>query len=265
MCFPSTPPDWDIKNSNQGINTVTLTKWQEFFDFIRDFYSDIDDFVWRGQRSSSWKLQSTFDRELERTKRVWPTEGIDSYYDHLLKDFKKNSLGKRGLNPEKLDNLEWSALGQHNGLYTPFLDWTGSPFVALFFAFEKDKNMNDNYRSVFALNPSSLRPINDRLGKKGMSTYIFSHQEIVTHENARIINQRGSFTYGPIGYPLDKWVEVFFEDGDIDVLLKINILDSDRKGVLRYLNRMNINHLTLFPDLYGASKYANMKFEISHY
>ena len=49
--------------------------------------------------------------------------------------------------------------------------------------------------------------------------------------------------------------------------MKIFIMESegDREEFLRYLNRMNINHLSLFPDLYGAAQYSNMELEIDDY
>ena len=51
------------------------------------------------------------------------------------------------------------------------------------------------------------------------------------------------------------------------ILLKINIKTdkNDRKQILKKLNRMNINHSTLFPDIEGASLYANMQGDIPHY
>ncbi|UCE47464.1 MAG: hypothetical protein JSW47_17935, partial [Phycisphaerales bacterium] len=47
--------------------------------------------------------------------------------------------------------------------------------------------------------------------------------------------------------------------------IKFKIPDRDRDACLKALNRMNINHMTLFPDLYGASEYCNMDLQIDYY
>ena len=51
------------------------------------------------------------------------------------------------------------------------------------------------------------------------------------------------------------------------LLLKIYIPDkeSDLHDFLKALNRMNINHLTLFPDIGGASSYCNAGVRIPKY
>ncbi len=46
---------------------------------------------------------------------------------------------------------------------------------------------------------------------------------------------------------------------------RLLIPEDERITVLQSLNRMNINHASLFPDIYGASKYVNLDLEIENY
>ena len=49
------------------------------------------------------------------------------------------------------------------------------------------------------------------------------------------------------------------------ILFCITIPDKDREELLRFLNKMNINNLTLFPDLIGAAQYCNCMLTIDDY
>ncbi len=88
----------------------------------------------------------------------------------------------------------------------------------------------------------------------------------LSDENARLVSQGGLFTHAPDGVDIEKWVRQHFRDlSDEYVLMKVTIPNQDRDACLRSLNRMNINHLSLFPDLYGASKHCNLDIEIEKY
>ena len=84
-------------------------------------------------------------------------------------------------------------------------------------------------------------------------------------ENPRLIAQGGLFTQIPPGMNLEYWVKKHFKDSPDYVLIKISIPSIDRHGLLKLLNRFNINHLSLYPDMIGASKYCNLSFEIDYY
>jgi hypothetical protein len=114
----------------------------------------------------------------------------------------------------------------------------------------------------------------------------------LSDENFRMINQQGLFTVSKSPHSVEEWVMANYptirdhleqnlhaagsewsrqkmqvERDSRWVLLKINIetTKEDRKQILKVLNRMNINYATLFPDVEGASLYANMQGDIRHY
>jgi hypothetical protein len=85
-------------------------------------------------------------------------------------------------------------------------------------------------------------------------------------ENSRLVNQNGLFSRCSAGKSLDTWIQEKFPNiKDEGVMLKLLIPDSDREECLRTLNKMNINHLTLYPDLFGASNYVNTAATIKKY
>jgi rhamnosyltransferase subunit B len=61
-----------------------------------------------------------------------------------------------------------------------------------------------------------------------------------------------------------QWVSKAFEGAWETALIRIELPNADRLNCLQALNRMNINHLSLFPDLSGASRSTNLRLEIMH-
>jgi len=161
---------------------------------------------------------------------------------------------------------DWWALGQHFGLATPLLDWTRSPFAAAYFAFEGISPDPTEYRVVYALNQTAVENKNEELlngeSHEQGRLPIIEFFDPMSDENPRLVNQGGCFTRAPIGTPIEDIITSTFEDSPAPVLLRIEIPNSDRVSCLRALNRMNINHLSLFPDLGGASRSTNLRLEL---
>lgn len=247
---------------------IEITSWKFFHDYVRQEMLEFSHYVWRGQRDAQWPLESSLDRQLKSK----PTNKIARARVHLAK-FKQSVRGRRGPSPTKIeDENEWWSLGQHHGLATPLTDWTESPFVALYFAYEKPLRPPNGLRSVWALGSfqQKNREIVDAHKAKtpppasppGTLDFIRPHQD----ENARLVAQAGLFTKAPLGETVDGWVRKNCA-GEIKKghLIKITIPELGRTECLRTLNKMNINHLSLFPDVYGSSLHCNKALEIDKY
>jgi hypothetical protein len=267
------------------IEERTFYNWNDFQNFLSDEKLQLSNYIFRGQKNSTWLLESKAERllkqEIENLDN--PVEYIRKLRSHL-NNFRYAVRGRRGINPPDLvdDNL-W-ALGQHYGLATPLLDWTESPYVATFFAYyETIDEHDDTNHVVFGLH----HKISDICQKIGPLLGHFEAIPKIHHvkpqldENYRLINQRGLFTQMKRGnsnfcMDIEKWINTyipnshetitpFLQEIADTILYRIELPSNMRDKALRILNTMNISHQTLFPDLEGAALYCNAKIELGNY
>jgi hypothetical protein len=277
----------------KGVLSIKLPSWKDFYSVVQKL-QDYKDYIWRGQRCDNWPLISKFDRLFPNTTHDERNKVIKTHTDA----FKYAIRGRRGQNPSKLDDRECWALGQHYGLNTPLLDWTASPFVAAYFAFFKkgQKVISNDLRDQIKneLTSASIQMLKDELvtynQTKHRVIYALSKDlvrwgwadieggpikekfvefvEPLSDENARLISQNGLFTFSIGPEDIEERVQRCYskkQDEDRIILIKIKIPNIDRDECLKSLNQMNINHLTLFPDIYGSAKFCNIKLEIDNY
>jgi FRG domain len=264
-------PAWERTAPADGTINFRLTSWARYFDLLETeaFRTPPSKhrYIWRGQRSVAWSLSSSLDRLFDKLNLLTAGPSIlDQLSADHLQSFKSAARGRRGLNPATLSENDWWALGQHFGLATPLLDWTRSPFAAAYFAFEELTSNSEDYRVVYALDQDAVEQKNYELsigpsvehGRLPVIEFI----DPMTDENQRLVSQGGIFTRAPIGTPIERWVARAFESSPDAALLRIEIPGTDRLACLRTLNRMNISHLSLFPDLSGSSRATNLKLEL---
>jgi hypothetical protein len=209
-----------------GVQEVKLKSWHFFHEYITNEFLDYPHYVWRGQRDASWPLQSTLDREFSYLK---PKSAKSAAARHLQR-FKLATRGRRGTNPTKeLSEDEWWALAQHNAMSTPLLDWTESPFVALYFAFVKAQAPTSGQRAVWVLGPTSAKNKQITAAHEGSDPPILSYIRPQQDENARLVSQAGLFTRVPLGQMVDGWVRKnHIGKNDSVKLVKIIITDVER-------------------------------------
>ena len=281
---------WQEIGITDGVGEIRFLKWRYFIEYIHQEMLDFEQYIWRGQRNSDWGLITTLDRLMIRAK-IAKTKRSNFRFSHL-EQFKYSVRGRRGPNPATIDTQnEWWALGQHHGLATPLLDWTTSPFAAAYFAFINIGQSQTRYRTVFAITKPGIEAKAHTIWREatrveqervenaknsGHTSQLALMPQTIEHEvvfirpksdeNQRLVNQSGLFSRAPDENNLDEWVSKNFTgESKAYTLMKLMIPNSDRTECLRTLNRMNINHLTLFPDLYGASKFCNLYGEIDKY
>jgi hypothetical protein len=241
-----------------GVMTIEFQNWKFFNKFITQRLLRYPGYAFRGQADSDWLLQTTIDRLRNNN----PNIKVD--YNRNLEAFKYAARGRRNGHVVSLNENEWWSLGQHYGLATPLLDFTRSPFVALYFAFLEE---NEKYnRAVYALHMHSVQMKNRDLLKDDSGLASLDIFTPLTDENSRLINQAGLFVRLPPNTNLEQWVTINFPGkDDLAVLVKMIIPNRMREDCLIYLNKSNINHLTLFPDLHGASQFVNLQASIINY
>jgi hypothetical protein len=230
-------------------------------------YDNAPHIVFRGQpKHENWHLLPKLMR-----KRLEPTskEELISYITHqhietaLMKEFKR--LSPQFLSNTPKNDLEWLALAQHHGLATRLLDWTRSPLTALFFAVNTGLQEDNCEAVVWAFTgrtidgeyvEMSIKQIDDYVNTYG--THIYSPP----HFNARFVAQNGCFTVHSVGMPLEESL-TSKEHKDQYTLFKIIIPDDAKPKIREELERMGVNHVSLFPDLDGLSRHLNTWFQIS--
>jgi FRG domain len=281
----------------QGCLTEELASWEDFVAFVKDEKRCWPTLIFRGQANYQWKLYSRLDR-LELKYNTKPNRYGESPAefrctrvdrDIHLKRFRELALDKI-TKTIKDDNVLWT-IAQHHGLATHLLDFTYSPFVALFFAFEEEKcwcteNGKDVFkcpdkRAIFAVTHHII----------GTSGEVDKDKSLAIKEltvpftapgcgNYRATSQAGVFLNMlkkdyPEKWDLESYVrekqskETYKAPPATDAnphpqlyLQKLIIPNNDRIACLRFLDKMNINRATLFPDLDGIAKYVNDLWEV---
>ena len=266
------------------IPTCRVESWEKFLEAMRDPQHNraSSEWVYRGQRGGDWPLASTLGRKFDGGSI--PADKRQQ----LLFQFELSMRGRgydlSAFNGEDAEIEKW-AIGQHNGLLTPLLDWTRSPFIALFFAFNTADDVENNpSRAVYCVNMSALR---NALGDQTL------FRDPMGHNNSRLVNQAGLFTMVPddddnfasyiintlqeegvvSAEPVTQTATVESPDSRESVveytvtdnlsdqlkqyIQKIHIPNVGRMDCLATLRKMNIHNGTLFPDAQGASLYCN--------
>ena len=264
-----------VQPVQDGIFTIHLHDWT-LADGLFSTMRNMSHAIYRGVPSSEFDLMPSLFRKPSRSVVLQGSGGSVSQdvLQRYINHFRLAIRGRRGANPKDLGIYETWALGRHYGLRTPLLDWTTSPYVAVFFAFAERYDPNVKNRRVYCLKRNKIEQDERyQVPAEGISVLpiedfgSLAFYSPLTDENPRLISQAGLFTVSRNEHSVQDWVRTHY-GGQTDWMLMQIDIDADaegRAGLLRRLNQMNINHATLFPDIEGAARYAMMQLSIKHY
>jgi hypothetical protein len=115
-----------------SIQDYCFDNFEESIHFIESLAETKEDrtFLFRGHSDPDYRLCSTFNR-----CSSIPHEGWNPDIDLILESFRAG-LAKLGITPIDADSrLDWMEYARHHGVPMPCIDFSYSPYVALFFAF----------------------------------------------------------------------------------------------------------------------------------
>lgn len=212
---------------------------QTYFEFPRERREQL---IFRGHASALWELQPTLDRG---QPRFGDNEARSSYAAALVAEFKRQSLGIDHAPTNDADDVVWELLGRHYGLPTPLLDWTQSPFVAAYFAFDDpaiDTSEGDSV-AIWVLDLARFA-----VRDPPPPIRIIDHDDFI-RGNRRAIAQRGVFMRFEETIP-------WWEQTMGDFSWKFVLPKSEQTAALVELDEMMITAPRLFHDLEYAARSA---------
>lgn len=245
------------------IQEKAIISFEELIDELEKLEANLgdkaDNLLFRGQSDSAWLLETTMERNLKL-----PVSLKDYYnFAYTAKTRLETFTGKEWKIPtppeyekwlnekDALDiypfpGYEFIAYLRHHGFPSPLLDWTASPYIAMFFAFNGCDRKCQSIAIYGFLEYASVAKLrsNDEPSIYKLGPYANIHH--------RHVLQQSQYT---VCIELDKEYNAIYSNHELvfpnssarqDRLWKFTVPTSEKDKALKKLNKMNINAYSLF-------------------
>jgi len=251
-------------------------------DLIRHLNELPNCFVFRGQANAKWKLESTLERVIGSK---WSSENARKFEDHSYNTFcSKYHIYNQAEHTPK-SKLSWLSVMQHYGVPTRLIDFTESPYVALYFALESFNPLAEENFSIYAIDYTSVMDCSlayikekdskfceTRISIQGQQDKIFAEvadrfaYDILwvtepLEQNARMDRQFGTFL---ISGNREKTVESIIASSIYNEcrMYKFIVCHSIYENVYALLRKVGIDAKTIYGDLTGLAKAIKMELQV---
>jgi len=253
------------------LDVKELSTWEVFeseveqlFDRVKKRRSQtnttVSDPLFRGLADASWGLQTTLERYSDKEYTV-------RHYFEIIRSIRPEAQSFTGktwdFEPDcvqfadghrPIEEYEFMIYLRHHGFPSPLLDWTRSPYVAGFFAFQPNVVSKDDRVAIYSYIE------NWGYGKSGSLYSVGTVGGYVTTDRRHHIQQceytyatkkiKDGRTYCNHETALEESKEV-----EQDILTKYLVPRSERPKVLTKLDLMTINSYALFGDEKGLMEH----------
>lgn len=243
------------------IKDFRINSIEDFISYIETYRNENKIRIYRGQEEN-WALDSKLLRLVKETKKITDFYKIEK---RIFNEFKNRFIEFKD-SSNNYNDWHILSLGQHYGLPTRLIDWTSDPLIALWFAFENQKD-NENDRIVWGLvvDNDLIVDFNKDSPFRGRFIKVFEPHKI----DNRIENQQSWFSIQNIqvfgkgdgdGLPVFNEYNTMNERDDFEYYLARFIFkNSLRFDILEKLEELGVNYLKIFPDLTGLCKLIEWK------
>jgi hypothetical protein len=235
-------------------------------------------FIYRGHADADWSLQSSLERIIGSK---WSEDSAKKFEEFSLDEFKSkfHLYDRENVKPDS--KLAWLSIMQHYGVPTRLLDFTESPYVALYFALETYEPQRGKDFSIFALDYAAILNVGIDIIRKNDNQFVETRTEIYRNSDHIFETVVDRFSYD-IAWPmeprllnsrLDRQAGTFLLSGNRNLQIQA-ILDSPiykkvkmikyrvpselYSGVCFLLRKMNINSKSLYGNLDGLARAIKM-------
>lgn len=291
-----------------NFDALVFKKYAESMGDVRAWLSGLDgNFVFRGQGDAAWILETSIDRASKRELTLPPGDGGHGPNEMLmdprgnekkmLERFRRRAHHFLNAPPKDEEILDWLALMQHHGAPTRLLDWTQSPYVALYFAVEDPAPKEGSGHAIWAMSLDWLqtksnemlsetdpffataevtnsRAHADRINsilRKEMEDAFGRGPDTIAMASTLRENERQAAQQGLFFFALSHnrhfditLLRMMIEPQRVEdpVIRKLIVPPSARVDLLLELKQMNITRASLYPGLDGFSRSLAMNSEL---